>query len=76
MTRLVIHPDNTFEFLPDKPPARQPKLLELAGYFVGAVVVCGTGLLALPFVITVLGAIAPVAAVGWFIWWTIKRARR
>ena len=76
MTRLVIYPDNTFELLPDRPPARRPRPLELAGYFLGAVVISGAGLLALPLVITVLGAIAPLAAVGWFVAWAIKRTRR
>jgi hypothetical protein len=78
MTKLVIYPDNTFELLPDAPPPRKVKPLELAAYLVVATVVCGLGLLALPFVITVLGAIAPFAVVALFLrWlWRTKRCSR
>lgn len=75
MARPVVHPDKTLELLPDRPRGRQPKLLELAGYYVFAMAVSGAGLVALPFVITVLGAIAPVAVVALFLRWA-WRARR
>lgn len=46
--------------------ARKPKLLEVVAYFALALVVSAVGLLALPFVITALGAVAPIAAI-WFL---------
>ncbi|MEN9766734.1 MAG: hypothetical protein RLZZ32_694 [Cyanobacteriota bacterium] len=67
MTKLVIYSDNSFELLPDDPPPRKVKPLELAGYFAAATAISGVGLLALPFVITALGAAAPLGAVGFFL---------
>ncbi len=75
MTRLVIYPDNTFEFLPDRPPARKPKPLELAAYLLACIAVSGIGLIALPFVITALGAVAPFAAIGLFLHWAWRTRR-
>ena len=75
--RLVLHPDNTFELLPDEPPRkRRPvKPLELAAYFAVATAVCGLGILALPFVITALGAVAPFAVAGLFLRWLWRSKR-
>lgn len=77
MTRLVIYPDNTFELLPDEPPRRGRRLrpLEVAAYLVATILISGIGLLILPFVITVLGAVAPFAAIGWFLCWAWRRRR-
>ena len=46
---------------------RLVKLLQLVGYFAAATTISGLGLLSLPFVITALGAIAPLWAVGFFL---------
>lgn len=43
---------------------RQPHPLELAAYFALALLISGAGLIALPFVATVLGALLPIAATG------------
>jgi hypothetical protein len=51
----------------DAPKPRPVKPLELAGYFAAATAISGVGLLALPFVITALGAAAPLGAVGFFL---------
>lgn len=47
--------------------ARQPKPLEVVAYFALALVVSAVGLVTLPFVITVLGAVAPIAAIGFLL---------
>jgi hypothetical protein len=75
MTKLVIYADNTFELLPDDPPHRKVKPLELIAYLAGATAVCGLGLLALPFVITLLGAAAPFLVAGVFLRWLWRNNR-
>jgi hypothetical protein len=54
---------------------RNPKPLELAAYLLACIAISGIGLIALPFVITALGAVAPFAAIGLFLHWA-WRARR
>lgn len=75
MTKLVIYPDNTFELLPDDPPPRKVKRLEVVAYFALALVVSAVGLITLPVVITVLGAVAPLAAIG-FLFHRLWKANR
>lgn len=73
MTKLVIYRDGSFDLQPNDPPARKPKALELVAYFAAALLVSGLGLLALPLLITVLGALAPFAVAGLFIRYLIRR---
>ena len=54
---------------------RDPNVCELTLLTLAAVVVCGVFLAVLPFVIAVLGAIAPFAVVGLFLRW-LWRTRR
>lgn len=58
--------------------ARQPKALEVVAYFALALVVSAVGLVTLPFVITVLGAVAPIAAIGFLLHrlWKANRCSR
>jgi hypothetical protein len=57
---------------------RNPKPLELAAYFALALLISGVGLITLPFVITALGAVAPIAAVGFLLHrlWKANRCSR
>lgn len=43
---------------------RQPRPLELLGLALAAGLICGVGLLALPFVATAAGVLLPIAAIG------------
>jgi hypothetical protein len=43
---------------------RPVKPLEVVGYFAAATTISGLGLLALPFVLTVVGVLLPIAAIG------------
>lgn len=55
---------------------RNPKPLELAAYLLACIAISGVGLIALPFVITALGVLAPVAATGLLLRWAWRTRRR
>lgn len=57
---------------------RKPKTPELAAYLFACIAIGGIGLIALPFVVTALGVVAPVAALGLLLrsaWKTRRRPR-
>lgn len=54
---------------------RNPRPAELAAYFALAILISGAGLIALPVVITVLGAVAPLAALA-FLFHRLWKANR
>ncbi len=61
---------------PSQPkPSRPLKVGELAAYLLACIAISGIGLIALPFVITALGAVAPFAAIGLFLHWAWRRRR-
>jgi hypothetical protein len=54
----------TVELYRPGPPPRKVKPAEVVLLSAGCALICGAGLLALPFLLTVLGGLLPLAAIG------------
>lgn len=96
--RVLIHRNNTFEFLDDElpdgvwrcgslaggtvelyragPPPRKVKLHEWVLYYVLGTAVMAVALVALPFVLTVVGVLLPLAAIGLLVRYLVRCRRR
>ena len=96
--RVLIHRNNTYEFLGDElpegvwqcgslvggtvelyragPPPRKVQPAEVVVYVVVGTAVWVVVLVALPFVVTVVGVLLPLAAVGLLVRYLVRRRRR